>query len=92
MQGTQGPVDIISLYPNPITKGNSLKVDYKVRSNQDNLSLEVIDAQGKQQLSFKLPSAIGEQTAELPINGASGEYFVVLRAGNVGAIRKVILK
>jgi len=93
MQGGQDPLSIVSVFPNPTDKGAQVTINYSVRSKLPNtLILELIDAQGRTHYSSSFEARVGDHSVSLPAHQPSGEYFLVLRSGNVGDIRKIILR
>ena len=87
--------EIISIYPNPISRVKELTIDYALNGNELNTSLELIDIRGRVVNLVKLNSLekgwhtedIGNLMHGIP---ASGIYFIRLRPENGVANAKKI--
>jgi hypothetical protein len=78
----------IKAYPNPLTSGQDLIVDWRLGGLNTAMKAEVFDANGRKVLEKKL----SRNDNRIKINGGNGIYFLQLTLGNTQRYTMRIIK
>jgi hypothetical protein len=78
----------IKAYPNPLTNGQDLVIDWRMGGLNEIISAEVFDANGRKVLEKKL----SRNDNRIKINGGNGIYLLQLTLGNTQLYTMRIVK
>jgi hypothetical protein len=80
----------LSVFPNPATKGNSIKV----RTQKDNLldvTITMLDITGKSVFTYSTSKVYLENVINLPDDVKSGVYLVEMKQGGKRVVRRLVI-